>query len=495
MRSVKSMRFSDIDNVLVLPEGGEAGQRIEDAGFVDGASVISEDIPAWHKVACEPIASGSPIIKHGYPIGSSIADILPGAWVHVHNAAERPGAGWRMPPGRMRPSDGDRYARPGESSLKFRGYRREEGRPGVRNDLWVISSAGYAGGRLGEIVRDYHGQYWMDSVKIIEHPSNCPHLRRGFDFPEAILSGFTSNPNAAGVLLIVSEDEEIEPEAVHDLTSDRSPRVLALRNPGPTEIAEYLDRLGGDAPRVREDFSISSLCVGIKPTGGDPRDILPANLLMGRFSDWFVSRGGTILSVAPPETLAFEDIVAARILKGTTLDEFMSFSKLYKRHAKEDRELTLSSRDIEEGLTTITEKILLTSEGSGRSPITAVLRRGDRVRDLGGVQITYASDDDLASSTALTSGGVQIILSVAEEGACVRAVVPTIEISSEWRTSKARHEWTGFGASVPLNGEMPGDTPEGLDKLAEYIFLVASGDERTRQEKTGSSPDRVHRNP
>jgi altronate hydrolase len=449
--SVKYIRFSDIDNVLVLPEGGEPEQRLDDGG---AALVVTEEIPAWHKVARSPIASGSAVVKHGYPIGSSTVDISPGAWVHVHNTAEWAGVGW--PPGQVRlPGETSKVS---QASQKFRGYRRAGGRPGVRNDLWVISSAGYAGEKLEEMLRGYHRQYWMDSVKIVEHPSRSSYLCGGFDSPEAILSGLVLNPNAVGVLLIGSDDEGIEPESVCNLASDGSLRVLSLRNPSFAEIAEYLDRLGVEAARVREEFPISCLCVGIRRASGSPRESLPANRLMGQFADWFVSRGGTILSVESPEALAFPDIASARILKGTALGEFLALSGLQGRLSGENGGIELSSLDVGDGITTVAEKILLASECSGHSPITAVLRCGEEVRDCAGVQITYAPDGDLASGTLLAAGGAQIILSASGGSLSAGDIVPTVEVPT-------------------------GDTAADLDELAGHVIRIASGEEKTKLEE------------
>jgi altronate hydrolase len=177
----------------------------------------------------------------------------------------------------------DQNAPPGRSGLKFRGYRRQEGRPGVRSELWVMPSADCGIKWLEAALRDYHRQYWIDSVRILKHP--------GPDADEAIVSGLVSNPNAAGVLLLspghdVSGSRTAGGSAADEYAGGPS-RAVRLRSSSPSEIAEYLDRLGGEAPRVREEFPISDLCVGIDLSRGD----LCYGPLERRFSDLFAAQG------------------------------------------------------------------------------------------------------------------------------------------------------------------------------------------------------------
>ncbi|MDR3355476.1 MAG: UxaA family hydrolase [Synergistaceae bacterium] len=473
MKSVEYIRLSDADNVLVLPEGGETGREVDDAG--SGVSfVIAENIPAWHKVACAPIASGKSVVKHGCPIGTAAADIPPGAWVHVHNTSDA-----RK---RARRRAKKRNARPGESDLKFRGYRRQEGRPGIRNELWVIPSAGLAAKKLEAILSDYHRQYWIDAVRIIKHPADCPLFACDPEAVAAILCGLVSNPNAAGVLLIGSgrgaPESKTAGSSASDVYMDGSTRIMAVQGLSPSEIAEHLDRLGGEAARVREEFPVSALCVGVRPERKDLRLALSLNPFAGRLSDWFASRGGTILAAKSPETLCDDEAAAPRISEKHVLNHLQSLSVQHRSggHARG----ALSGEDLDGGLTTITEKNLLAADGSGHSQITAVLRPGEAVRDCGGVQITYAPDDYLMSGALLASGGAQIILSSA--GICTQAetVVPTIEISpGGWLAVPARPEWIDFSLSSPSGGKsQEGD----VENLAEYVLRVASGVQMTSRE-------------
>ena len=142
---LKFIRLSEADNILVLPWGGREGEIID--GFV-----LNEDVPAGHKAACSHIAEGGLVVKYGHPIGVALSGIQRGDWVHEHNVKTRlsPESGlpeWDKAIEEVKGSP--------EGSRTFAGFRRKSGRPGVRNDLWVIPSVGCVNVELRSILRDY----------------------------------------------------------------------------------------------------------------------------------------------------------------------------------------------------------------------------------------------------------------------------------------------------------------------------------------------------
>jgi len=83
-------------------------------------------IPAGHKMALSAIASGDRIVKYGYPIGRATEAIPPGGWVHSHNCRTCLEASVRYV---YEPRPASRAA---ETPDTFYGYRRGEGRAGIR---------------------------------------------------------------------------------------------------------------------------------------------------------------------------------------------------------------------------------------------------------------------------------------------------------------------------------------------------------------------------
>ena len=83
------------DNVATLMESGPAGP-LELVGPAPANLTAITAIELGHKVALREIAPGVAVVKYGVRIGTAIARIATGEWVHCHNCRsdydERPPA-------------------------------------------------------------------------------------------------------------------------------------------------------------------------------------------------------------------------------------------------------------------------------------------------------------------------------------------------------------------------------------------------------------------
>lgn len=70
------------DNVLVTTRSLPEGTKI----ILDGQSLLLQGaLPVGHKLARRALATGDKILKYGVPIGSLLAPVARGEWVHMHN--------------------------------------------------------------------------------------------------------------------------------------------------------------------------------------------------------------------------------------------------------------------------------------------------------------------------------------------------------------------------------------------------------------------------
>ena len=74
--------LADGDDVLIATRDLQPGRHRSSTGE---ELTVTEPVRLGHKVAARPIAAGQLVLRYGVPIGSAIADIEPGAWVHTHN--------------------------------------------------------------------------------------------------------------------------------------------------------------------------------------------------------------------------------------------------------------------------------------------------------------------------------------------------------------------------------------------------------------------------
>src|SRR5579864_4239267 len=121
-----ALRLNPTDNVVVAMRYLAPGEAV--AGETVAAT---EAIPSGHKVATRPIRAGEIVRKYGQVIGAATADVAPGGHVHTQNLAM---SALREDAGR------GAAAQRQEPPRRFQGYRRANGKVGVRNYVGVLTS-------------------------------------------------------------------------------------------------------------------------------------------------------------------------------------------------------------------------------------------------------------------------------------------------------------------------------------------------------------------
>jgi altronate hydrolase len=452
------VRIRANDNVAVLPDGCGIG------GVVRGTAAL-ESVPPLHKIAIAHIREGEPVVKYGVPIGEASRGIAAGSWVHSHNMRQLTGS-WTMP---APPQDAVR-ANTGAPGVKFMGFRRNGTiRPGVRNCLWVIPLGASVRSELRYILSAYHKPYWIDSVCLID----CR-------FPRDVLVGAARNPNAAGVLFVGLEEEYPRPQDVCEQAQAEGCRALSavMGLSGRDVIPRLLDDLAASSPRVREEFPMSKLCVGV--TAGCGISSLTANPLLGSFADRLDAEGGTVLAAGIPEVFR-SAAVANRV---TSEKVFAKYMELAARFADAAMPPDLPGRFRDEwmyGITTPEERALSALPINGGAAVTGFLERAEPARSKPGVVITPWTGSPPSDCTEFVSAGAQMILFATELGTPFGSVIPTIKISAVTKTAQKHPEWTDFDAGGILNGE---PAENAVDSLVSHVLRTACG-ARASHEKRG----------
>jgi len=134
-----------------------------------GLPRLVDSIPAGHKFALSDISAGQPVIKYGAVIGRARYDIPAGAHVHSHNLETMLGGEQTYSWSAHHP---DQTGATASASDSFMGYRRFDGRVGIRNEIWVIAMVGCVNRTAERIARmaanQVRGQ--VDGVHA-HHPS------------------------------------------------------------------------------------------------------------------------------------------------------------------------------------------------------------------------------------------------------------------------------------------------------------------------------------
>ena len=190
---MKYIRITEKDTVAVALEPLSVGE------CVCGVT-LREAIPAGHKVSLVSVACGEDIIKYGAPIGHALADIPAGTWVHTHNLATNLSDVLTYT---YQPIQTTKDAAKSAAS-QFRGFRRRDGRVGIRNEIWIIPTVGCVNSTAQTLAREAAAFVCgsVDGVYAFPHPYGCSQLGCDHRNTQAALAGLVHHPNAGGVLVL-----------------------------------------------------------------------------------------------------------------------------------------------------------------------------------------------------------------------------------------------------------------------------------------------------
>ncbi|MDO4523283.1 MAG: altronate dehydratase family protein [Eubacteriales bacterium] len=452
---------------------------------VDGIEVtLIEDIPQGHKFALQDIAAASPVIKYGCSIGVAKEDIKKGTWVHVHNV--KTGLGDLLT---YTYDKQDTELAPTEMAY-FQGYRRPDGRVGVRNEIWIIPTVGCVN-NVVEAVEKRAQKYVGGSVEEIvsfSHPYGCSQMGDDQDNTRQILADFVNHPNAGGVLVmgLGCENSNIDELKKFIGEYDEKRVKFLVAQECEDEIEDALKVIEELAAYVgtfkREPIPASELIIGMKCGGSDGLSGITANPTVGRFSDILISKGGTTILTEVPEMFGAETLLMNRCetpeLFEKTVDLINDFKNYFTAHNQTIYE-NPSPGNKKGGITTLEDKSLGCTQKSGSAAVRGVLKYGEPVCEKG-LNLLSAPGNDLVASTALAASGAHIVLFTTGRGTPFACPVPTVKISTNTGLSEHKNNWIDFNCGVMVEDTTLEDMAA---QMFEYVLAVASGQKVKAEEK------------
>ena len=482
------IKINPADNVAVAINDIEAGKCFD----INGVNInVVSAVPAGHKVALQDMAEGTDVVKYGFPIGHLLHPVKQGEIIdHTNLKTNLEGLleyAYEPELTEIAPAAEQAY---------FKGYRRKDGRAGVRNELWIIPTVGCVNGVAQSIQKIFEKElsYYPSIEKVIAFPHNygCSQLGGDHENTRNILADMVHHPNAAGVLVVALGCENNQLGAFRELVGEVDEtrvRFMESQKIQGDEVEYGLNLLREIAAAAkddkREDIPVSELKVGLKCGGSDGFSGITANPLLGRFSDWIVAQGGTTVLTEVPEMFGAETILMSRCQDEATFDKTVHLINDFKEYfMKNDQPVyeNPSPGNKAGGISTLEEKSLGCTQKSGNSIVRDVLLYGQRLKTKG-LNLLSAPGNDLVASTALAAAGCQIVLFTTGRGTPFGTFVPTAKISTNSTLAANKPLWIDFNAGVIVEGMSSDD----VDKaFADFVIGVASG-EKVNNEKSGYS--------
>jgi len=477
----RAIRIDAGDDVATLIEDAAAGESVT----VGGASVIARvPVPRGHKIALTRREPGEAVMKYGHPIGRVVAAILPGDHVHAHNlstglSGELTYAYQPLPAA----------ATTARGAPEFMGYRRDDGRVGTRNEIWILPTVGCVARTAERIARAAEAQVdgLVDGVHAFAHPFGCSQLGDDLAATRAMLASLACHPNAGGVLILGLGCEENQLDAlIGDIPAWRRPAVRAI---GAQMAADELEEgvaavvaLARAANRPRVPVPLDRLVLGVKCGGSDGLSGLTANPLVGRIADRVADAGGTVVQTEVPEMFGAEQVLTNRAADARVFEATAAMVNRFKRYFIDHGEPVSenpSPGNVAGGITTLEEKSLGAVQKGGRATVTDVIGYGERVR-VSGLTLLEAPGNDAVSCTALTAAGATMILFTTGRGTPLGFPVPTVKIATNSPLAARKPGWIDFDAGAVIDNGFDAAEVALLDRV-----VAIAGGEATAAERNG----------
>jgi len=476
------LKINPADSVVVCLQPKKKGEVID----IDGLQVIvNQDTPAGHKILIKDTAQGEDIIKYGYPIGHAKEDLKAGDWVNEENLKTNL-------KGKL-----EYTYHPVNQSLDikkenrtFKGYIRKNGEVGIRNEIWVVPTVGCVNGIAEKLVKELKAETQEEGIDAIyawHHNYGCSQLSNDHENTRKVLRDICLHPNAGAVLVLSLGCENNQPEAFMKMLGDYDKSRIRLL------VTQQVDdemEAGMDILRelyeiakqdVRQEVPVGKLRVGLKCGGSDGFSGITANPLVGEFSDWLVTQGGTSVLTEVPEMFGAETILMNRCrteeLFNQTVSMINNFKDYFLSHGEPVGE-NPSPGNKAGGISTLEDKALGCTQKCGKAPVSGVMEYGDRLQNTG-LNLLSAPGNDLVAATALASCGCHLVLFTTGRGTPFGTFVPTMKIATNPDLARRKQNWIDFSAGQLIEGRtMQELLPEFIDK----ILSVASGEPAKNEE-------------
>lgn len=354
------------------------------------------------------------------------------------------------------------------------GYVRSDGRKGIRNVVvvaYLVECAHHVSRRIVNQCDD-------SEVHLIGFPGCFPN-----DYAYRMMSAICTHPNVGGVLLVSLGCESMNREQLlADIkASDRPAELLVIQEAGGTASTTRagiaaVERLLQQAEATkRAPMQLDELVVGTICGGSDGTSGITANPAVGRCFDKLVQAGAACMFEETGELIGCEAVMSERAVTpelGAEIRACVAKAESYYRTMGFG---SFAPGNAEGGLTTLEEKSMGAYSKSGASPISGLLKPGDRpptgglylldVVPDGEPRFGFPNISDNAEIVEMIASGCHLILFTTGRGSVVgSAISPVIKICANPDTYQRLSEDMDIDAGKILTGAAS------LDQVGEEIY-------------------------
>jgi altronate dehydratase large subunit len=372
--------------------------------------------------------------------------------------------------------------------MEFMGYRRANGKVGVRNHVLVIPSVVCSQGAAEAITRNVKGTVYLPNV------FGCAQVGADREQTKRSLAGFGTNPNIFAVLVVGNGCENLSAKELAEAIQPSGKRVeyIEIQEVGGTKktIArgrKIIKEMLADAAKLqREPIPLSELILGTECGGSDYTSGLGSNPSVGAASDLVVENGGTVILSETTELIGAEHLLAKRgrtpEIGKQVLDLIAWWETEAIRTGQDIRGANPAPGNIAGGITTLEEKSLGCIYKGGTKPLEEVIKYAFPPTQKGLI-LMDTPGHDIDQLTGMMAGGAQIAVFTTGRGTPTGSPIgPVIKITANAGTYKKMKDNIDINVSQVVQGKET--VKEAGKRIFDEIVAVASG-KLSKAEKLG----------
>ena len=360
----------------------------------------------------------------------------------------------------------------------FHGYRRENGRVGVRNHVVILPVDDLSNAAAEAVAHNVKG------TMALPHPYGRLQFGADLELHFRTLIGTGANPNVAAVVVICIEPgwakkvadgiaKTGKPVAYFGIEQHGDHDTIMRASKAAKEYVQWASELR------REERPLKDLWVSTKCGESDTTSGIGANPCVGNAFDKLYAHGATLVFGETTELTGGEHLVAARCRTPKVREDFMRmfdrYQEVVERHKTSDlMDSQPTKGNIEGGLTTIEEKALGNIQKIGKKcTIDGVLDKAETPTGPG----LWFMDSSSAAAEMVTlcaaSGYVVHFFPTGQGNVIGNPVLPVIKLCANPRTVRTMSEHIDVDVTGITRKELNMD--QAGDKLLEMMFRTANG--------------------
>ncbi len=356
------------------------------------------------------------------------------------------------------------------------GYRRPDGRVGIRNHVLVIAVDDLSNAVVEAVAKAIPG------TLPLAHPYGRLQFGADLDLFFRTMIGTGANPNVAAAVVIGIEPAWTERIAAGIAETGKPVASFSVERHGDLRVLEMAARQAArllrDASELsREPVGRGELLMSIKCGESDTTSGLGANPATAVAVDRHIAAGGTVIFGETTELTGGEHLIAARCASDGVRKKFQAFYDAYVAMVERTGANLLGSQptqgNIRGGLSTIEEKALGNIEKTGTGPVVDALAPAERpaVPGLNFMDTSCAAAEFITLTAA--AGAVIHLFPTGQGNVVGHPVEPVLKITANPVTAATMGEHIDLDVSGLLQREY--SLGEAGDRLEAIIDRTVNG--------------------